>query len=652
VLNRLQLDRWLFGSGPGQRRTQDSPILPEVWYAFALTPSALDGDASESPLVAPEQPSDPGEPGAAGPSIAATADLLLRPRVGASAAELAHVLGRRLLRPRSETKLAYNDAYVACEVTFEELLRVLLPLTEYWQIRLWPGHPGSLQRLLEEHRERVAAALEPGHARLQGRRSTRDGDVPGDVIWLIGLVGRIAWERRQTDAEQEQLPTAREVVDAALEAFGSTALGRHAQAPVLWSVARNRPVQTTVYRSRIACKVDAATRVFGISCGEVSWAVIDSGIDARHPAFARRIANGSALGDGLDASHSGQSRITATWDFADIRGVLSGLSLGPRSRAGIDADEDDDAAPLTLEDPLEVTATRVHDWVVSGRAVEWDEIAPLLAVSHDRDYRPPEEDHGTHVAGILAGDWRADDATSAGEHAIQGMCPDLRLYDLRAFDASGRSDEFQILSAMQFIRHLNSHADELVIHGVNMSFSVRHEVDKYAAGATPVCEEAHRLIGSGVVVVAAAGNDGWGGYMVRGRNVDGYRSVSITDPGNAEKVITVGATHRDRPHTYGVSYFSSRGPTGDGRIKPDLVAPGEKITSVVPEAGLQSKDGTSQATPHVSGACALLIARHPELIGQPERIKQILIDSCTDLGRERSFQGAGMIDVLRALQSV
>jgi hypothetical protein len=232
------------------------------------------------------------------------------------------------------------------------------------------------------------------------------------------------------------------------------------------------------------------------------------------------------------------------------------------------------------------------------------------------------------------------------------MCPDIVIYDLRAFDEAGKSDEFQVLSAMQFVRHLNAHADMPLIHGVNLSFSIRHEVDKYAAGATPVCEEANRLVGSGVVAVAAAGNEGRGGYIVQDRVVEGYRSVSITDPGNAEKAITVGATHRERPHTYGVSYFSSRGPTGSGSPKPDLVAPGEKITSVVPNAGLRTKDGTSQATPHVSGACALLMARHPELIGRPERIKQILLASCTDLGRERSFQGAGMIDVLRAIQSV
>ena len=133
---------------------------------------------------------------------------------------------------------------------------------------------------------------------------------------------------------------------------------------------------------------------------------------------------------------------------------------------------------------------------------------------------------------------------------------------------------------------------------------------------------------------------------------DGFRTVSITDPGNADAVITVGATHRRDAHKYGVSYFSSRGPTGDGRMKPDLVAPGEKINSTVPGNAMDRFDGTSMAAPHVSGAAALIMQRHPEFIGQPQRIKEILCKTATDLGRERYFQGAGVLDVLRALQSI
>jgi hypothetical protein len=233
------------------------------------------------------------------------------------------------------------------------------------------------------------------------------------------------------------------------------------------------------------------------------------------------------------------------------------------------------------------------------------------------------------------------------------MCPDINLYDLRVLGKDG-GDEFSVMAALQFVRFLNLHRDVMAIHGVNLSLSIQHDVLNYACGRTPVCEECTRLIGAGVVVVAAAGNEGYhtmpGAAGATSRNV--YQSISITDPGNAEAVITVGSTHRDSPHTFGVSYFSSRGPTGDGRSKPDLVAPGEKIESSVPGDALKRMDGTSMAAPHVSGGAALLMARHRELLGGPQRIKEILCRTATDLGREKYFQGSGMIDVLRALQSV
>jgi subtilisin family serine protease len=192
----------------------------------------------------------------------------------------------------------------------------------------------------------------------------------------------------------------------------------------------------------------------------------------------------------------------------------------------------------------------------------------------------------------------------------------------------------------------------LRIHGVNLSVGYDFDPQMFACGQSPLCIEVDRLVRSGVVVVAAAGNTGYGSVNAAERQTNAGLSNTINDPGNASLAITVGSTHRDAPHTYGVSFFSSKGPTGDGRLKPDLVAPGEKIVSTIPAGETKRMDGTSMAAPHVSGAAALLLARYGELIGRPARIKEILCTTATDLGRERYFQGAGMVDALRALQSV
>jgi serine protease AprX len=281
---------------------------------------------------------------------------------------------------------------------------------------------------------------------------------------------------------------------------------------------------------------------------------------------------------------------------------------------------------------------------------------------------PPSTNHGTHVAGIIGANKKPalesaglndDDSSTQIESTgfADGMCPDISLYDFRVVGPDLKETEFAIIAALQFIRYLNERDNFFTIHGANLSLSIPHDVRNFACGRTPICIECERVVDSGVVVVAAAGNHGHKRFETGEGAFETYAAFSITDPGNADGVITVGATHRNWPHTYGVSFFSSRGPTGDGRLKPDLVAPGERIRAPFPggyERGGEwgDLDGTSMAAPHVSGAAAMLLARYSELIGQPRRVKRILCDTATDLGRERSFQGHGMLDVLRAFQSI
>jgi subtilisin family serine protease len=134
--------------------------------------------------------------------------------------------------------------------------------------------------------------------------------------------------------------------------------------------------------------------------------------------------------------------------------------------------------------------------------------------------------------------------------------------------------------------------------------------------------------------------------------------LSIGDPANLEEAIAVGSVHKESPHTFGISYFSSRGPTADGRQKPDVVAPGERILSCrhkVKKAAATVDDlyvemsGTSMATPHVSGVAAAFLSVRREFVGEPDRVKQILIDNCTDLKRVRTQQGAGLVNLTKML---
>ena len=289
--------------------------------------------------------------------------------------------------------------------------------------------------------------------------------------------------------------------------------------------------------------------------------------------------------------------------------------------------------------------------------------------------------HGTHVAGIIAGEIKGGKECAfvkqRDEHGeiaymkveienIAGMAPRCTLVSLKVLDGDGVGQVSNLIAALDYVQEINAHGRRLRIHGVNMSLGYEFDPEWFACGQSPLCVEVDRLVRSGVVVVVAAGNTGYA-YVndaFKGTVASGM-DLSINDPGNADLAITVGSTHKDSPHIYGVSYFSSKGPTGDGRLKPELVAPGEKILSCAagrPRDEIQAEtggscsyrehSGTSMAAPHVSGVVAAFMSVRQEFIGKPEKIKAIFTNTATDLKREKYFQGNGLVDLMRAIQSV
>jgi serine protease AprX len=397
------------------------------------------------------------------------------------------------------------------------------------------------------------------------------------------------------------------------------------------------PIRPLIDRSARTVKADAAGRAYGAQGEGIVWAVVDSGIDASHPHFAR---------------------------YDTLGGIVANLHRD-----------------FTMEPEHE------------------HKMGP-----HERMKRALADDygHGTHVAGIIAGglpSWaeaqqgrqnlalrvgynerashtshlavlREREFEEKNRDHLHGVAPACKLVSLKVLDGNGEGSMTNVTRALKYVREeVNGDGKLKQVHGVNISVGYEFDARWYACGQSPLCVEVNKLVRSGVVVVVAAGNTGYGSVPAEERLTSTGLGMTINDPGNAEMAITVGATHRDMPHTYGISYFSSKGPTGDGRVKPDLVAPGERITSCaagdvlrdklyanVPTGDLLAayvdRSGTSMAAPHVSGAIAAFLSVREEFVDQPERIKQIFLDSATSLGRIESFQGHGLIDLMRALQSV
>ena len=261
--------------------------------------------------------------------------------------------------------------------------------------------------------------------------------------------------------------------------------------------------------------------------------------------------------------------------------------------------------------------------VDTGIDLEHPDLQGRIAATTDFTGEGPRDQHGhgTHCASIAAG------SGAASEGKYRGVAPQATIYSAKVLRSNGVGMMSDVMAGIEW-------AVDQGVQIINLSLGGPGPSD----GNDALSETCDAAVEEGVVVCVAAGNDG-------------PAARTIGSPGSARKVITVGAaTDSDL-----VASFSSRGPTADGRLKPDIVLPGVQVVAaraqdtsmgVIVDEHYTTAQGTSMSTPHAVGVCALLLQAEPDLT--PQGIKSRLAGTAIDLGEDPYAQGSGRVDAWRA----
>jgi serine protease AprX len=230
--------------------------------------------------------------------------------------------------------------------------------------------------------------------------------------------------------------------------------------------------------------------------------------------------------------------------------------------------------------------------------------------------------HGTHCAGIAAG--------TGGDSDYVGVAPMSRLVGVKVLDQYGSGSESDCIAGIEWCV-LNKD-----VYGIEV-ISLSWGADRNGDGTSPMEIACDSAVDAGIVVCVAAGNSGPG-------------SRTIGTPASAKEVISVGAIE----DSMDIAYFSSRGPTADGRTKPDVCAVGVDVIAPAANSGdgYVAHSGTSMATPHVAGVAALMIEYNPYIT--PSEVKDILRNTSVDKGDPGpdNTYGWGVVDSVAALDNI
>jgi len=295
-----------------------------------------------------------------------------------------------------------------------------------------------------------------------------------------------------------------------------------------------------------------------------------------------------------------------------------------RSDFGVTGDRDGNASSYSKNDiVIAVIDTGIdgsHVDLAGGKVIEWQDFVNGKSTPYD------DNGHGTHVASIAAG-------TGTGNNLYKGVAPGAALVGIKVLDSNGSGSMSTVTAGIDWAVQ---NKDVYGIKVINLSLGTSTSSD----GTDSTSLAVNGAVDSGIVVVVAAGNSGPARY-------------TIGSPGAAEKAITVAAMADVGELGFNLASFSSRGPTADGRIKPDIAAPGYNITAAKANSinGYVTYSGTSMATPFVAGTVALMLSANINLA--PLDAKNIIMTTAKSWGppSKNIDYGVGRLDAYEAIKT-
>lgn len=269
-----------------------------------------------------------------------------------------------------------------------------------------------------------------------------------------------------------------------------------------------------------------------------------------------------------------------------------------RSEFGVSGDRDGNPTSYSKTDVvvaiIDTGIDATHVDLDGGKVIGWKDVINGRTTPYD------DHGHGTHVASIVAG-------TGEGNSTYTGVAPGAALVGIKVLNSGGSGTTSGIISGIDWMIQNKS------TYGIrigNMSLGSSGSSD----GTDSLSQAVNNAVANGIIMVVAAGNSGPATY-------------TIGSPAAAANAITVGALYDPGEKGWVLAEFSSRGPTADGRIKPDICTPGRNITAARANSvnGYITYSGTSMATPFMAGVIALMLDANYSLTDS--QVKNIIYSS-------------------------